>query len=97
VYPPKVTRSANLQDSQYEWLAFLRLLEIIHSQTTAPIKKLKWPFSSHRGRLAFVWRQALIAGWLATVGERSVLVIRPYLFMLNQLSSLSDTMGSQIF
>ena len=30
--------------------------------------------------MAFVWRQAHIAGWLATVGERSLLVIRPYIF-----------------
>ena len=36
-----------------------------------------------RGRLAFVWRQAHIVGWLSTVGERSVLVIRPYLYRLN--------------
>ena len=50
-----------------------------------------------RGRLAFVWRQAHIVGWLATVGERSVLVIRPYLYRLNRLSSLADTIGSPNF
>ena len=50
-----------------------------------------------RGRLAFVWRQAHIAGWLATVGERSLLVIRPYLYRLNRLSSLADTIGSPYF
>ena len=50
-----------------------------------------------RGRLAFVWRQAHIVGWLSTVGERSVLVIRPYLYRLNRLSSLADTIGSRNF
>ena len=50
-----------------------------------------------RGRLAFVWRQARIVGWLSTVGERSVLVIRPYLYRLNRLSSLADTIGSRNF
>jgi len=50
-----------------------------------------------RGRLAFVWRQAHIVGWLSTVGERSVLVIRPYLYRLNRLSSLADTIGSPNF
>ena len=33
-----------------------------------------------RGRLAFVWRETHIVGWLATVGERSLLVIHPYIF-----------------
>jgi len=50
-----------------------------------------------RGRLAFVWRQAHIAGWLSTVGERSVLAIRPYLYWLNQLSSLADAKGLPFF
>jgi hypothetical protein len=38
----------------------------------------------------------LVLGWLATVGERSVLVIHPYLYRLNQLSSLADTIGSSM-
>jgi hypothetical protein len=57
---------------------------------TVPLEKnhqskqviLENSFNSHfllRGRSAFVWRQAHIAGWLAPVGERSLLVIRPYL------------------
>jgi hypothetical protein len=50
-----------------------------------------------RGRLAFVWRQAHIAGWLSTVGERSALVIRPYLYWLNQLFSLAGAMGLPFF
>ena len=36
----------------------------------------------------------LVLGWPAAVGERSVLVIRPYLYRLNQLPSLADTIGS---
>ena len=42
-----------------------------------------------RGRLAFVWRETHIVGWLATVGERSVLVIRPHLYRLNHLLLLA--------
>ena len=50
-----------------------------------------------RGRLAFVWRETHIVGWLSTVGERSVLAIRPYLYWLNQLSSLADAKGLPFF
>jgi hypothetical protein len=39
----------------------------------------------------FVWRQAHIAGWLAPVGERSLLVIRPYLWPPNSRSTNSST------
>ena len=34
VVPPKATRSSNFQLSQYEWLAFLWILEITKSRTT---------------------------------------------------------------
>ena len=35
------------------------------------------------GGLAFIGWSMLVQGWLATVGERSMLVIRPYLYRLN--------------
>ena len=79
--------------SGWYFFAYLKLL------TVEPLSNSEMAYSYFllRGRLAFVWRQAHIAGWLATVGERSLLVIRPYLYRLNRLSSLADTIGSPYF
>jgi len=91
VVPPKATRSSNCQLSQYEWLAFFCL----KSPKVEPpsYSEMAHSYFLLRGRLAFVWRETHIVGWLSTVGERSVLVIRPYLYRLNSQSNNSSTMA----
>jgi len=109
VVPPKATRSSNCQLSQYEWLAFFCLKspkveppsysEMAHSYFLLRGRLAFVWRETHivdfllRGRLAFVWRETHIVGWLSTVGERSVLVIRPYLYRLNSQSNNSSTMA----
>ena len=79
--------------SGWYFFAYLKLL------TVEPLSNSEVAYSYFllRGRLAFVWRQAHIVGWLATVGERSALVIRPYPCRLKELSSLADTICYPFF
>ena len=74
--------------SGWHFFGYLKLL------TVEPLSNPEMAYSYFllRGRLAFVWRQAHIVGWLATVGERSVLVIRPYPCRLGRQSTNSPTM-----
>ena len=74
-----------------EWLAFF----FLKSPKVEPPSNSEMAHSYFllRGRLAFVWRETHIVGWLSTVGERSVLVIRPYLYRLNSQSNNSSTMA----
>ena len=90
---PGVQTASFLSMSSWHFFCYLKSL------TVEPLfnSEMVHSYFLLRGRLAFVWRQAHIAGWLSTVCERSVLAIRPYLYWLNQLSSLADAKGLPFF
>ena len=90
---PGVQTASFLSMSGWHFFGYLKLLTVEPPSNS----EMAHSYFLLRGRLAFVWRETHIVGWLSTVGERSVLVIRPYLCRLNQLFSLADTIGSPFF